>query len=1137
MLLTKSSYLYKIQLIVILMIMISCDKENINSIFSQQNKTTTEINIIPNRLSFDNYSTEEGLPENSAFNISEDYIGNLWVTTQNGIARFSNNKFVSYTNSSVDSNTVFSKYNSITFLKDSSLIAYSNRGVAIYNQKKDVFERILTAPKEAKFQDKQDENNQIDYDDLGYWYQSTQDSLYKCVQLDGTTHQFEIEGRIHQKVSFSNFSIIQTILADQSHIIYRVSINQSGSNIEIIAKSPKGRSDIEAINGKLFYYISNDSLFHSSNGYQPQLPITKTKQSNHLFYNSKDSVLTLFSSNDSTTSMAQLKENRIKSNPVVVPGSFLLATQMNNGELLVLCAERIGKYKEFRIYKTSENNIELIKTNLDQYFRYYNRLIRSVYFDERGHLFIGTWTYGIYHTDVKENNHFKYELKTDELVFPFYENNNTLYTYTKTGLFYEVNLLTGIRQVIYKLSNNAMVFACKRFNDDYYFAVGKNGYLTFNIKSKTFNDFEVNQPSSDKQIIVTNLCLDSQERVWLVSAYNKSNYSVLKLDGNQTKWYKSSVSDTTISDKRVMDVFEYKGAMYFTAQAYGTHHYNETTEHFTCFEENEEIQCSRAVIVRDGKIWCSTFTSGIAHMSYPNRKVEEVFSRENGLLPISWINQFTFLSDSIIIIKGDSPEWYLLNIKNKSCTVIPNYEESFWSKTFNVVQYQSNLTIMPSTGGVVVYDFEKTTVPDILLIHLKSLSVNDVPLVSEKNKTLDKVIVSHDQNNLSIELQNIRPVKQVTHFKYRVIDYVDNWTSFDINSPIKLSNLSHGLYTLEIQMEGQNNELSEIRSILTIEVAKPWWQTLWFYVSLTLFILLIGYSLFRLKTQQLRKRQLLLERKVDEATHELLVQKKVIEDSHQELGIKHKEIKDSINYAERIQRSFLATKTLLDDNLKDYFVLFEPKDVVSGDFYWANTLNNGSFSYVTGDSTGHGVPGAIMSILNITSLEKAIENESNPAKILNTTREIIIERLKNDGSAEGGKDGMDCTFLTINPERTQISFSSAHNPVWLVRGEELIEFKGDKFPVGKHDRDSLSFTLQEFDIQKGDQIYTITDGFYDQFGGAKGKKFMVKNMKQYILSLRHLSMQEQQIALLNKFKDWKGNIEQLDDVCVIGIRI
>ncbi|WP_317899878.1 YfiR/HmsC family protein [Aurantibacillus circumpalustris] len=332
-----------------------------------------------------------------------------------------------------------------------------------------------------------------------------------------------------------------------------------------------------------------------------------------------------------------------------------------------------------------------------------------------------------------------------------------------------------------------------------------------------------------------------------------------------------------------------------------------------------------------------------------------------------------------------------------------------------------------------------------------------------------------------------------------------------------------------------------------------------------LFMILSGF-IFKSLQQNKKQNKIITAQKeeVEKQNHVINKQKQLVEE-------KHREITDSINYAERIQRSFLATKELLNKNLKDYFVFFKPKDVVSGDFYWAERFSNGNFILVTADSTGHGVPGAIMSILNITSLEKAIENNTQPADILNAARKTIIERLKKDGSAEGGKDGMDCSLLMFDSKNKKLIIAAANNPVWIVckatqtnavtsssdgggvltsdvtnsRSEqsstrtdiEVLEIKPNKMPVGKHDKQDVSFTQQEINLQSGDVIYCLTDGFADQFGGPNGKKFMSKNLRELLSTNSHLSMQEQKQLLESTFTNWIGNIEQVDDITVIGIRV
>lgn len=254
---------------------------------------------------------------------------------------------------------------------------------------------------------------------------------------------------------------------------------------------------------------------------------------------------------------------------------------------------------------------------------------------------------------------------------------------------------------------------------------------------------------------------------------------------------------------------------------------------------------------------------------------------------------------------------------------------------------------------------------------------------------------------------------------------------------------------------------------------------------------------------------------------------------------KNREITDSINYAKRIQHSLLASTQFLKNNLPEHFIFFQPKDIVSGDFYWATELGNGQFAIATADSTGHGVPGAIMSMLNISCLNEAVSGQklTAPNEILNYTRSRIIHHLANDGSEEGGKDGMDCSLISFDFSKKQLTYSSANNPVWIARGNEILAFSPDKMPVGKHDKDSVSFTQHTIQLQKEDVVYTFTDGMPDQFGGPNGKKFMYKQLKELLLSIAKLPMEEQGELLKSALNKWKSHLEQVDDICVIGVRI
>jgi serine phosphatase RsbU (regulator of sigma subunit) len=269
-----------------------------------------------------------------------------------------------------------------------------------------------------------------------------------------------------------------------------------------------------------------------------------------------------------------------------------------------------------------------------------------------------------------------------------------------------------------------------------------------------------------------------------------------------------------------------------------------------------------------------------------------------------------------------------------------------------------------------------------------------------------------------------------------------------------------------------------------------------------------------------------LEEKVEERTAEVVNQKNIIEE-------KQKEIVDSILYAKRIQTTILAHDSYLKKHLPEHFVLFKPKDIVSGDFYWA-TKNGSRFYFAVCDSTGHGVPGAFMSLLNIAFLNEAI-NEKNivqPNEVLNHVRKRLIKNI----SKEGYQDGMDGILLCFDADSKTVSYAAAHNSPIIIHNNEVVECEADKMPIGKGVRDE-SFVHQQLDVKSGDVLYLYTDGYADQFGGPKGKKFKYKKLNELLLSLSGTALEKQKEVLNETFDNWKGGLEQIDDVCVVGIRI
>lgn len=277
----------------------------------------------------------------------------------------------------------------------------------------------------------------------------------------------------------------------------------------------------------------------------------------------------------------------------------------------------------------------------------------------------------------------------------------------------------------------------------------------------------------------------------------------------------------------------------------------------------------------------------------------------------------------------------------------------------------------------------------------------------------------------------------------------------------------------------------------------------------------------------------LLKRRLDITSR----QKLIIEHQKHLVDEKQKEILDSIRYAKRIQNAILKSEEHESAHLPEHFILFKPKDIVSGDFYWA--FEKSHYLYLAAaDCTGHGVPGAFLTMLGISFLNEISAGEKLllPSELIELLRERVIKELSQTGASGETKDGMDISLLRLNLNTLELDWTGANNPLYIISGNELAEIKGDKQPVG-YSYDMKSFTNHHVQLKRGDYISIFTDGFADQFGGEKGKKYKYSSFKQKLIGIHSETASLQKNLLEEEFENWKGNLEQVDDVCVIGIRV
>ena len=348
------------------------------------------------------------------------------------------------------------------------------------------------------------------------------------------------------------------------------------------------------------------------------------------------------------------------------------------------------------------------------------------------------------------------------------------------------------------------------------------------------------------------------------------------------------------------------------------------------------------------------------------------------------------------------------------------------------------------------------------------------------------------------------------------------WSKWSFTNTITLL-LKPGKYLLQVRAKDIWGNVSDPKVVgFTIEA--PFTQTSFFYMLVLGAALILIIGVVRFRERQLKKEKHILETRVQERTAKIEAQKQ--------------EITSSIEYASRIQMAMLPEDYHFRKSFSDYFIIFNPRDIVSGDFYWIGEDENHIF-FTVADCTGHGVPGAFMSSLGISTLDEIITNNSDlkANDVLNILREKIKTSLHQTGKQGEATDGMDVAFCILHKNRKILEFSGAYNSLLLFQGGELREYRADRMPIGIYYGEKETFTNYVIDIQKGDTIYLFSDGFADQFGGPKGSKYMKYNLKKLLSEIYYKPMAEQRVILESEFAKWKGRASQIDDVTILGVRI
>ena len=441
--------------------------------------------------------------------------------------------------------------------------------------------------------------------------------------------------------------------------------------------------------------------------------------------------------------------------------------------------------------------------------------------------------------------------------------------------------------------------------------------------------------------------------------------------------------------------------------------------------------------------------------------------------------------------------------------------------------------------GVTIYNPENDTINYVkpatyisgIKLNYKDFNYSDYSDGVDSSSQLPiNLSLPHNKNHLTFDFYSTSfTVPERVQFQYMLEPLEKEWSPPFSKTEVDYPVLPPGKYTLKIRSCNNDGIYNDVPTIFHFTVKPPFWLT-WWGITLEIILgLLIVYFYIKYREAALIKEKKILEQKVKERTIEIQEQKEIVEQ-------KNKDITDSINYAKNIQEAILPHIEDFVTKFPESFILFKPRDIVSGDFYWLANKNEFTFIAVA-DCTGHGVPGAFMSMLGVALLNEIINMHENilVGDILDKLRENVINSLHQTGEAGKSKDGMDITLCMVDWKQKHVHMAGANNPLYLLRNNDVLEIKADKMPIGYSVRMD-KFTDNVINIQHDDCIFLFSDGYADQFGGPQGKKFKYSQLKELLIQINQYPMAQQKIILNNTIDDWKKDSFQVDDILMIGIK-
>jgi len=603
---------------------------------------------------------------------------------------------------------------------------------------------------------------------------------------------------------------------------------------------------------------------------------------------------------------------------------------------------------------------------------------------------------------------------------------------------------------------------------------------------------------------------------------------VVVIDQQTRKKIKQYTTYDGLPHNRILDIFKDSKNRIWIATTSNSLINLKTREYLTV-PERSETEFSAIAEDEYGRIWAGTLGKG-------------VFLFDNTRDSLS-VNQYT-IDDNLITnycyalaSDGNGRMWIghlegLTSINTEKFTINTNSEDNGIYGSVNPLAMSLNKNgelLIGMTDGVMMYDSKASSSQELIpMLNLSQVLINDIPYNTHKHKVLPYGNYRVYFEYVGLHYSN----PSLVRYQYWLQDVDREWSSLTKDNTTLYHRLENGDYSFWVKACNSNN-CTEQTMLFTFKVRNPFWKTWWFFLMMMALVIGLGYIVLSVRERNLRKQHDFLEKELKARTKQVRKQKEEIE-------VKNRDITDSINYAQRIQFSVLPSNSTLLEHCTDAFIFYRPRDIVSGDFYWFDFFPKfNRLLIVCADSTGHGVPGAFMSLIGTTLIKDIAMRPDvfTPADILYRLDENVQSVLNQNKDSEHANDGMDITVCEINTDTYLTKISSAMRPVIVYKHGIPTTYKSNRSSIGGQPLENKIFETIELQLSKGDTIYMFTDGYTDQFGGPTGKKFKMNRLQTILNDVYKRNMKEQHRAIKEHFDLWKGNANQVDDVLMIGIRL